>query len=249
MIIKYFKDYIESISEGLITTLNADIVVNDVNNSFIKMGVNVKAIVKNDKIKLEIKELNNVDINKIGLLFDHIMSFIVNRGGWFPSTVEITNMYGMKKNDFFSYNDILLNYKNYKSISITFEAKFGNVETNIPDKLYHLTINEYSRKIRTSGLVPKSKSKLTSHLERIYLCKSIEECESLIPQMLFHYTGERDIEVYQKLKKYYNKDITPIIFEIDNSDGFISKIYKDPNYSGGYYTLTNIPKDKLKQVK
>jgi hypothetical protein len=45
------------------------------------------------------------------------------------------------------------------------------------------------------------------------------------------------------------KDSKPIIFEIDNSDSFIKKLYKDPNYENGFYTLENIKPDKISIVE
>lgn len=53
------------------------------------------------------------------------------------------------------------------------------------------------------------------------------------------------IETYKLGKEFFVKDITPIIYEIDNSDGIINKPYIDINYNGGYYTLNNIPPDVI----
>ena len=33
------------------------------------------------------------------------------------------------------------------------------------------------------------------------------------------------------------------------SDKFIKKLYKDPNYDNGFYTLDNIPPNKIKKIK
>lgn len=45
------------------------------------------------------------------------------------------------------------------------------------------------------------------------------------------------------------KDITAVIYEIDNSSNIIDKLYIDINYNKkGYYTLNNIPADKIKQI-
>jgi hypothetical protein len=44
------------------------------------------------------------------------------------------------------------------------------------------------------------------------------------------------------------KDIEPFVLEIDNSDKNIIH-YKDPNYSNGYYTLSNIQPNKIKVLE
>ena len=40
----------------------------------------------------------------------------------------------------------------------------------------------------------------------------------------------------------------PVIFEIDNHDYFIDKLYKDINYENGYFTLTNIHANRIKKL-
>jgi hypothetical protein len=203
-----------------------------------------------NKIKLTIHNFNVIPLSKIEHVFNQIETIVVNRGGWFPSIMKITkltNLYKSAKYDFF---EIVRIHDEIDSITIECESKFDTEETNIPDKLYHLTINEYTSKIRKYGLVPKSKSKLSSHLDRIYLCKTYDDCVELIPRMLFYYTGERDDNLYKLGKKLFNKDIQPVIWEIDNSTGIVNKLYVDINYEDkGYYTLSNIPADKIKKLK
>lgn len=66
--------------------------------------------------------------------------------------------------------------------------------------------------------------------------------------MKLYYNDEKMFNVYNKQKRKYKKDTIPIIFEIDNSDQFINKLYKDPNYTDGYYVLDNIPPEKIKII-
>lgn len=65
------------------------------------------------------------------------------------------------------------------------------------------------------------------------------------------FNTQNDVILYYKLgKKFFSKDITPIIYEIDNSTHIIDKLFIDVNYDKRvYYTLNNIPKDKIKIVK
>lgn len=248
MIIKYFKDYIESINEGLIKTYPGDKVLKDILNSLEHLHINSSGSFEDNKIKLTINNFNTIPLNKIRHLFDHIDTFVVNRGGWFPSST-IFNLNGNKKEEKYDYDKILILYEYISSLTIKYESKFDTEESNIPDKLYHLTIKEYQKRINKIGLIPKSKSKLSSHLDRIYICKTKQDCVDLIPKMMMYYTGEKDENIYKLGKKFFNKDITPVIYEIDNSSKEIDKLYLDINYGEkGYYILNNILPDKLKIV-
>jgi hypothetical protein len=115
------------------------------------------------------------------------------------------------------------------------------------EKMYHITIQEYDHKIKKYGLFPKSKSKLSSHTDRIYLCKSIEDCEMLIPQMKLYYSEERDTNLYKLNNKKYRKNTKWILYEIDNTSNL--KLYKDPRYINGYYTLDNINPQDIREIK
>ena len=186
---------------------------------------------------------------KLDNLFDVINSSIINKGGWFPSQMNITNIHGMKISLRYDLNNLYLNHSQYNIVEIIYESKFDEDIKEIPDRLYHLSISEYSDKIIKYGLVPKSKDKLTSHLDRIYLCKSIDDCENLINRMKLYYNDEKSFNVYNKEKRKYYKNTYPVIYEIDNSDKFIKNLYKDPNYDNGFYTLDNISPNKIKIIK
>ena len=227
MIIKYFKDYIEQLNEGLIKTYPGDLVLTNILQSLKHMQINVSGILENDKIKLTIHDFHKIYLNKIEHLFDHIDTFIINRGGWFPSTMNIIKTSSHNKISKYDFYEIIKIHDEIDSITIEYESKFDIEEMDIPSKLYHLTIKEYSKKINKYGLIPKSKSKLSSHTDRIYLCKSYQDCIDLIPKMMFHYTGEKGENIYKLGKKFFKKDIEPIIYEIDNSSNIINKLYVD----------------------
>jgi hypothetical protein len=249
MIIKYLKDYINSLNEGLIKTYNGDVVLKQILKTLKLFRLNTIGEYKDGKIKLTIKYFNTIPLNQIENIFDQIHVSVVNNGGWFPSLIETTKLSGISKPDKYDLFKIVKIHDEISELTIYFESKFDEIDTNIPDKLYHLSIKEYSDKIKKYGLIPKSKSKLTSHLDRIYLCKTYQDCLDLIPKMMFYYTGEKDENIYRLGKKLFNKDITPIIYEIDNSDKFIDKLYVDVNYDEkGFYTLNNVNKDKIKIV-
>jgi hypothetical protein len=125
-------------------------------------------------------------------------------------------------------------------VNIIFESKF-DIESNIPDKLYHLSIKEFQKSILKTGISPKSKSKISYHDSRIYVCKSILACKTLIPNMKMIYNQQKWSNPKSKIND------TWIIYEIDTKDLDI-KLYYDPNYLGGYYTLSNIPPKNIKII-
>ena len=248
-IIRYFSDYVNVISEGLIKTNPSKIVANDIRNSLRSLEITTDVEFDDDKINLKISHFNTIDTNKVNLLMDHILMFMVNRGGWFPSVMRVLNILGSSIDRKFDESYIIRNKRDINTIEIEFRSKFDEKYYDVPDKLYHLSIMEYSDKILKYGLVPKSSSKLKNHMDRIYLCLSIEDCEELMPKMEIYFSNERDYNIYNKGRKLYNKNIKPIIYQIDNSDGFIKFLYKDPDYNLGFYVLENIPPDKIKIIK
>jgi len=136
--IKDYKDYIDSINEGLIKIYPSNIVSNNLINSLIGLNLNFNVELIDNKIKLTFNFFNAIPIYQLDNLFD-----IINSA----------------------------------------ESKFDEIVEDIPNKLYHLSINEYKDKIIKYGLYPKSKNKLTSHLDRIYLCDNINDCKILINRM------------------------------------------------------------------
>jgi hypothetical protein len=233
MIIKYFKDYVGMLNEGLIRTYPIDKVVKNINNTLpLMIGSEIKHI--DNKVVINLFDINSVSSKKLNLIFNHISSMVINMGGYFPSKMNVTNIHGMSRLIKYDIDDILRNHSYYECVEITYEAKFDepiNEEIiNKIDKLYHLTINEYSGKIRKYGLIPKSKNKLTKHLDRIYLCETIEDCKNLINQMYFHYANEEDMEIYKNGNKEWKKDIQPVIYEINNKDNIPSQYINEINF-------------------
>ncbi len=244
-IIKYYTDYINAINEGYIKTYDSKISFNEIIRSLKLLQFKADGSYSENQINLILNDFNHIPKNKIDDLFDHISVILVNKFGWFPSYMKILYLNGHKLEKKYSEDELKLKQDLTSSIQITFESKFDKVESVIPDKLYHLSIQEYENKIMKYGLAPKSKSKLTSHLDRIYLCKSIQDCRSLIPQMQLVYSEEKDVNFYTLGNKKYRKNTKWIIFEIDTKRSNIDKLYKDPNYTDGFYYLNSISPDAI----
>jgi len=244
MLIKKFKDYIDGIDEGLIKTYDSDKALEQTLSVLGLLGFNVNGTSTKDKIKLEIFEFDKIPKNQIEYFMNTIDSYLINIYGWFPSSMKIINVFGMERLLKYEERILLKNQDSISSVVIEYDSKFDQVINQDFEKLYHLSINEYNNKILKKGLYPKSKSKATSHLDRIYVCTNALDCEKLINQMKLSYSHENDFNVYNLGKKLYKKDTRWIIYEIDNINKY--KLYKDPRYIDGYYTLQNIEPKYIK---
>ena len=144
-------------------------------------------------------------------------------------------------------------YKNedtIKPIALFLEAKFDQLINPVPSKLYHITLDIYVDKILKIGLIPRSKSKISNHPDRIYLSDSIKEIIPFGEYILSEYNLRIKDNIKTKIAKNFN------IFEIDtkcfnrqDENGFVMKLYKDVNFpDNGFYTLNNISPEFLKLI-
>jgi hypothetical protein len=163
----------------------------------------------------------STDINTLlnGIIKD------ANNLGWFPSFMETEEYTGKWDEKYFKEGEIKLR----------FEAKFDEeVVENIPSILYHITPAQNSDKILNIGLVPKSRSKSSYHPDRVYLSKDLKDIENL-GEMFYQKTGVKDWSILK--------------IETDMVPGDYLKLYTDPNYTQGYYTLNNIPPQAIEKIK
>jgi hypothetical protein len=237
-VITIFSDFLNKINEGLIKTYDINDTIRLVETEMNLMSCydfNISAS-DNNTISLILNKFNIMD--NINLKFNHINSMMINRYGWFPSRMKMENISGMKNE--LSYDEYFLikNKKHLRTIEIIYESKFDIEITNKPIFLYHLSIQSYKNNILKYGLIPKTKSKLSKHLDRIYVCDSIDNCKKLIPRMKVYYDLLSDEELSQGKKPKRNSKW--IIFKIDISNLNV-KLYKDPNYPHGYFIIENIP--------
>ena len=241
-----FSNFIYQINEGLIKTLDINRTINIIEtemNLFSCYDFSISGNSINNTISLTLNNFNLMD--NFNLKFEHINSLFINRCGWFPSTMKLKNM--SDKPNTLSYDESYLveNKKYLKTVEIIYESKFDLETNNIPI-LYHLSIQSYKDSILNKGLIPKSKSKLTKHLDRIYVCDNIIDCKKLIPKMKLHYMLLEDEERVKGRKPKRNTKW--IIFEINNSNLKL-KLYNDPNYDNGYYVIENIPNEYIAVVE
>jgi len=161
----------------------------------------------------------DMDTLKNGIIKD------ANTLGWFPSFIETEEYTGKWNEKYFKEGEI----------QIRFEAKYDEqIVENIPPILYHISPTQNIEKILKIGLVPKSRSKAAYHPDSVYLSKDLKNIEDL-GEMFYQKTGIRDWTIL-KIKT----DMIP---------GDYFKLYKDPNFSQGYYTLNNIPPQAIEKTK
>ena len=161
--------------------------------------------------------------------FDELLQFMKNLCGWNLSSVKKEN--GVN----FNADDDYINSDN-EFIWLQFEPKF-DVEVSYdkyPKILYHITPEKNLQKIKKIGLIPKSKSNLFSYDNRIYLSDNIDSLLNL---------SKSFIEREDKKDKIY------IILKVNvNLFAFNIRLFRDPNFKKGYYTMENIHPDMIMPI-
>ena len=218
-----FKDYREfskiEINEGLITTYPMDYLVKKITR-LLGMGMKIKFHKHIDKLFNTLSvSFRTADIEVLNLLSDYGTSC-----GYFISAILV--------NDKWLSNIKQVKLEKESLIEVVFESKFDEEVESIPNKLYHVTPYDYVDKILKKGLIPKSKSKLSFHIDRIYLAINIKAAKSIINEFKIH-------DTFNKKSRNYS------ILEID-TDNLHVKFMKDPNATLpdgeilGIYTHENI---------
>jgi hypothetical protein len=200
--------------------------------STLKKRYNVKSSnirFNQDKIVVNVEKEDRENINKIIEFMDTF--------GWYPSTIE--NYFRSAK-----FGNITLTsfIKEPTPFSITFEAKYDTEVNNLPSVAYHVVPDLYNKKIERYGLTPKTKSKISTHPERIYML--INANKNDIENLCY--------ELYQKLSPESQGRINKyLILEIDLKRLPNHKFYNDPNFNmdgDGIWTFQNIPPIYIKIV-
>ena len=102
---------------------------------------------------------------------------------------------------------------------------------------YHLTPDLLFNDIKSSGLTPKSKTKISYHPERVYLIKKYDKDKFTELAKNLYSTLEYRSDIIEKIKNYYVLRIDVEALIKSGRD----KFYRDPNYLLGIWTYENIP--------
>jgi hypothetical protein len=126
------------------------------------------------------------------------------------------------------------------TIGIRFDIKAkydkDNTYLEITNNYYHVTRTKVEQKILKIGLAPRSKGKMWSHPDRIYLAKRIMDAVALA-------------ETFSVMENDHQYTIFKVDIISAAKQNKELKLYNDPDMSGGLYTLSNIHPKFLKVVK
>ena len=219
-----------NVNEGLIKTYNPDITYSILQRVFRIYDHEIFIDSYDSQIKYAFNDNNlnfpmEINIDQY-ITLNEILGIEkkINLCGYIISTIIINDILYKTTYEFIEKNKNNI----FNNISFLIDAKYDvsiNMNKLKDIYIYHITHIKYKDKILTNGLIPKSKNKLSYHLDRIYFETNITQLNNLATQL---YPGETNL-IYLKINI---KDIT-------------CKFYQDPNYSSGIYTFENIPPNQI----
>lgn len=232
----------EILSEGLIYSLDSTRVLSLLKRLHKKLFVSAELRTKSttaDKtgidILIRINDLDYITLTNVKYVsgvhpapsISDILK-IMNNFGWFPSFVRT----GTNKNvtgKYYPYSNTAIRNSivndDVSYVMMTFEAKYDTVAEITTNYLFHVTDKRFVDKILKNGLVPKTKSKLSTHPDRVYAIDNIKSISAIV-----RHPGQTIKDpVYLKITVNKLNNVT---------------WYKDPN-SEGVYTYSNIPPNAI----
>jgi hypothetical protein len=210
--------------EGLIYSVSSDTLMDRIGH-WMKFADRIHPTkhVESKKIQLKISPALHKEE------WELLQKFINNLGWYVASYIPLG---GLKWIPFESTEKMI----NDNPVVVSIEAKFDlEIDTNKFTDVYHISPSVYDEKIKKIGLVPKSKSKMSHHPERVYFVAR----ESDANAMADIFSGDNPVE-YSVYKVNLKK--------ARQNDGAI-RIFQDPNLNSGFYTLSNIPPEYVTKVK
>ena len=246
----YYEDDYFVIYEGLIKTQSPKLAKNLLERMFLTVGYGKNIFSTRLKIgpvttqpKIETHPDGTLIVSFLPLRNDiedakHILAYI-NNLGYFLTVIDYKekrklNLKKVSYNEEFLF-ELIKKYDFLEQFDVTIEAKF-DVELDkdkISDKLYHITRQDVLHKIKKIGLTPRTKSKKSTHTERVYFAKTYEDA----------------YDIYVQFKKGYS-DQKYAILEINPKLVNYLRLFDDPNFKGyGYYGLVNVPPSAIKILK
>lgn len=225
----YREEYELNLEEGLIKTTQIEEAIYILKKQFSNWIFEFEKGAKDFTIEiLKSKgEINIADYEKLKTLLNNL--------GYFISYIEL-HAENFRVKDRYSDKIVSNAFQNTKthSIYLKCEAKFDQRVNKIPNTLYHIAPLRNWEKIQKIGLVPKSRSKKAYHPERVYVGKNEKHTLELATKF-YETTGIKD---WALLK--IDTDLIP---------GDYLRLYYDPNYKYGYYTMNNIPPQAIEKIK
>lgn len=218
-----------AVYEGLIRSVNPHMVVNRIKFQF----PNIKVVAQQDPdgpTAVVFLDITSTKINSGE--FDRLM-VLVNTLGWYPSWMQVNKKRGGK----FDSADASKTLETPRSkLVVQLEAKYDVEEVKLPSVLYHASPAKHGQKITTQGLVPRSKATSIVYPDRIYLAKDLD---NLINVLIPHIADTKQLHDGWA------------VFQVVGLDKMVPppRLFFDPLYPHGYYTMSNIPPSHLKLIK
>ena len=220
----------QTIYEGLIYSVSSDEFQDHIKRWSISKNKITTKIVSNKKIHLSITDqLNDRELEN---LFKWI-----NNLGWYIAKFLIWS--DSPKWDKFDIEQFWKMYKNHnKNFVFEIEPKFdeGTPITFFDDAFYHISPTKHEKKILKIGLVPKTKEKISAHPERVYLVKKIVDAVALA-------------DIFSDIDKEHQYTLFKVNMKSAKENNSAIRLFLDPNFSNGVFTLSNIPPQFLKVLK
>jgi len=164
--------------------------------------------------KIEIEWSHQVDFEWLNSRFTSL--------GWYPIKMSINGRIDAPYSPDMFKKWISVPTNTY---ALILEPKYDVEIDPVPDTLFHITEERWVKKILAKGLIPKSLNKMTPHPERVYLGLSKTSTDSLFPRLA-----------------RFSKETRFAILKIDaKSIPQYFRVFTDPNFEDGCYTLNTIP--------
>lgn len=226
--IDLYKDFISkyepfNINEGLIKSQEPIIVMSIMPRLLRASGINF--ILDNTATGQIFIEVENIKQENLNFIFSLIGNF-----GYYGSDMILN---GIDRK--FNSEEIDSWFKLYDTINITIfiEPYYDRNIKIIPQILYHVTPIKYIEKILKNGLSPKNKDKISTHPPRVSL----------------GFNKNKTISLGKSLRSSssYIDELWELL-EIDTTKINDFKIYQDPNFKSGCYSLNYIPPSAIKST-
>jgi len=224
---KTYLNFLNQIKEGLIRTHNIlkyestlDILLNSIISDY-----EIQVI---DKFRFDIKFKQ---LTKDSL--DAVLN-VINNFGYYPSYMWLSKQC-IENN--FKYDIEILENNLMDSFTIGFDSKYDDSlyknDNIVPDTAYHLSPEK--NKILKYGLIPKSKNRINTYSDRIYLFYDLTNYKNFLKNLKLN-------DVKNDIKKEYN------LFEVSLKNLDII-IHTDPYFKKGFYIYDNIKPNRIELLK
>lgn len=174
--------------------------------------------------------------------FDNLLKLLNNYGWYCAGIFESPTQDTINKFDKNSHNTFIQSIQQQVNTKIQFqcEAKFDlELEHKlIPNTLYHATPTKYVKKILKLGIVPTTKNPLFAFPDRIYLAYNYNDLITTLLPYMANKSKIYDWSIFEINTASLKQNVLPI-----------RKWFRDPNYVGGIYTMTNISPLHIKLIK